>query len=387
MFEDLMSDYGSRLFIAVAGVGLGLVCLFVVLMMMRRRTGPSPFLRGGKNRQPRLQVLDAAAVDARRRIVLIRRDDVEHLVMIGGPTDVVIESGIGAARAKPLPLASEEAEVPVLAQPAAEPRLQAPARQPQLSAPTTPAMLPTEPSAPPSARERVPASPATVAQAPRREPRAAALPAMEPALTVPDRQPSAPADTPVVPPASQPAPRPSEPRVAEPRAGDARATEPAAAPKPEKEPTADLEPPAPARPLMPTTAPDIGAASDALDAARRRVFQPALDRTPPPLATQPTPVPAAAAVDLPPPAPIVTSPPDTPAARGLGSEFDRILEEEMANNLADVQPVSGVTPQPGALPRRDPASPRLTGATPEPSLQQEVARIFGEMSVTREDRA
>ncbi len=166
MFEDLMSDYGSRLFIAVAGVGLGLVCLFVVLMMMRRRTGPSPFLRGGKNRQPRLQVLDAAAVDARRRIVLIRRDDVEHLVMIGGPTDVVIESGIGAARAKPSPLASEEAEVPALAEPAAEPRLQAPARQPQLSAPTTPAMLPTEPSAPPSARERVPVSPAPVTQAP-----------------------------------------------------------------------------------------------------------------------------------------------------------------------------------------------------------------------------
>jgi hypothetical protein len=36
--------------------------------------------------------------------------------------------------------------------------------------------------------------------------------------------------------------------------------------------------------------------------------------------------------------------------------------------------------------RRDPVNPRVTGATPEPSLQTEIARIFGEMSVTRDDR-
>jgi len=33
-------------------------------------------------------------VDARRRLVLIKRDNVEHLLMIGGPTDIVVESGI-----------------------------------------------------------------------------------------------------------------------------------------------------------------------------------------------------------------------------------------------------------------------------------------------------
>ena len=30
--------------------------------------------------------------------LLVRRDDVEHLVMTGGPADIVIESGIGAPR-------------------------------------------------------------------------------------------------------------------------------------------------------------------------------------------------------------------------------------------------------------------------------------------------
>jgi flagellar protein FliO/FliZ len=47
-----------------------------------------------RGRQPRLAVIDAASVDARRRLILIRRDNVEHLLMIGGPTDIVVEPNI-----------------------------------------------------------------------------------------------------------------------------------------------------------------------------------------------------------------------------------------------------------------------------------------------------
>jgi flagellar biogenesis protein FliO len=60
-----------------------------------RRFGAARF--GGssaRGRQPRLAVVDAAAVDGRRRLVIIRRDNVEHLLMIGGPTDVVVEQNI-----------------------------------------------------------------------------------------------------------------------------------------------------------------------------------------------------------------------------------------------------------------------------------------------------
>jgi flagellar protein FliO/FliZ len=39
-------------------------------------------------------VIDAAAVDGRRRLVLVRRDNIEHLLMIGGPTDIVVEPNI-----------------------------------------------------------------------------------------------------------------------------------------------------------------------------------------------------------------------------------------------------------------------------------------------------
>jgi flagellar biogenesis protein FliO len=51
----------------------------------------SSALRG---RQPRLAVIEATAVDSRRRLVLIRRDNIEHLVMLGGPTDLVVEANI-----------------------------------------------------------------------------------------------------------------------------------------------------------------------------------------------------------------------------------------------------------------------------------------------------
>jgi hypothetical protein len=47
---------------------------------------------GGGRRSPRLAVIDYANVDRRRRLILVRRDNVEHLVMIGGPTDIVVES-------------------------------------------------------------------------------------------------------------------------------------------------------------------------------------------------------------------------------------------------------------------------------------------------------
>lgn len=97
MLNDLISAYGSKFLVAALGVSLALLCLFIVLWLLRNRA-PSPFVRGGRNRQPRLQVLDAAAIDTRRRIVLIRRDNVEHLVMIGGPTDLLIETGIGDER-------------------------------------------------------------------------------------------------------------------------------------------------------------------------------------------------------------------------------------------------------------------------------------------------
>src|SRR6516165_3478771 len=48
----------------------------------------------------RLAVIDAAVVDGRRRLVIIRRDNVEHLLMIGGRADIVVEPNIVRATAR-----------------------------------------------------------------------------------------------------------------------------------------------------------------------------------------------------------------------------------------------------------------------------------------------
>lgn len=71
-------------------------------------TAPSAFLFRPKGER-RLDVVDQASVDSRRKLVLIRRDDVEHLVMIGGPVDLVIESGIDSSGGRPAAAAPNEA--------------------------------------------------------------------------------------------------------------------------------------------------------------------------------------------------------------------------------------------------------------------------------------
>jgi flagellar protein FliO/FliZ len=84
-------QYGLRFLFAFIVV-LGLIGLTAWLV---RRFGATHLgATAARGRQPRLAVIDAAAVDGRRRLVLIRRDNVEHLLMIGGPSDVVIEPNI-----------------------------------------------------------------------------------------------------------------------------------------------------------------------------------------------------------------------------------------------------------------------------------------------------
>jgi flagellar protein FliO/FliZ len=58
----------------------------------------------------RLEVTDQANVDGRRKLLLIRRDGVEHLIMTGGPVDVVIETGIRVDEARASIGQSEPAE-------------------------------------------------------------------------------------------------------------------------------------------------------------------------------------------------------------------------------------------------------------------------------------
>src|SRR5947209_16156558 len=93
MVEALLGGGNTTLKVLVAAIAV--VVLLAVAFWVLRRFGSGRLRRAAaRGRQPRLGVIDSAPVDGRRRLLLIRRDNVEHLVMIGGPTDVVVEQNI-----------------------------------------------------------------------------------------------------------------------------------------------------------------------------------------------------------------------------------------------------------------------------------------------------
>ncbi|MDH3739829.1 MAG: flagellar biosynthetic protein FliO [Alphaproteobacteria bacterium] len=49
----------------------------------------------------RLGVVEVSVVDAKRRLVLLRRDDVEHLILLSPTSETVIETGIEKTTAEP----------------------------------------------------------------------------------------------------------------------------------------------------------------------------------------------------------------------------------------------------------------------------------------------
>ena len=127
----------TKFFVAFVIV-LGLMALS--FWLFRRLSGQR--LGGGstRGRQPRLAVIDAAVVDGRRRLVLVRRDNVEHLLMIGGPGDVVIEQNIVRA----VPVASAR-ELPPATRGNAEP----PSRDSAAGRPDVAPAWPSQPEPPP----------------------------------------------------------------------------------------------------------------------------------------------------------------------------------------------------------------------------------------------
>ncbi|MEC5291712.1 hypothetical protein VSX64_13735 [Aurantimonas sp. C2-6-R+9] len=76
------------------------VCLLAILMIvLAKKAFGSRIGIGFKGSAPRLAVMDVARIDEKRRLVLVRRDEVEHLVLVGGQNDVLIEGSILRVRA------------------------------------------------------------------------------------------------------------------------------------------------------------------------------------------------------------------------------------------------------------------------------------------------
>jgi hypothetical protein len=183
---------------------LVIALLLLVFAILRRVTGGT-FVAGGRNRQVRLSVTDAAAVDNRRRLVLVRRDDVEHLILIGGPSDLVIEQNIRQfarqTRIEPPATGSTTEPEPRIPEPKPEPKVaEAPTRaQPRVASPAPPADTP----APAQTAPQIPLRPAAPQQSepPRRPPE-------------PSRQAEQPAPLPPIPPMQPVPPASKVPEIA-----------------------------------------------------------------------------------------------------------------------------------------------------------------------------
>ncbi len=95
-----LSSLGEKPFI-IAGVA---ICFFVaavlILLIFRLAFGRRLRMAGGRGRQFRLGIVDAFDLDRQRQLVIVRRDNTEHLIMIGGPNDILIESQIVRAEAR-----------------------------------------------------------------------------------------------------------------------------------------------------------------------------------------------------------------------------------------------------------------------------------------------
>ena len=81
--------------------------LFVLALIMLIAYGAKRFglmarvtVNSAKTRDKRLNIIEILPVDARRKLMLIRRDDVEHLVMLGTERDIVIETDITTTTGK-----------------------------------------------------------------------------------------------------------------------------------------------------------------------------------------------------------------------------------------------------------------------------------------------
>lgn len=213
---------------------LALVALLVVLRFVRSIRSGLP-VSGGRHRAPRLAVVDAVAVDAHRRLVLVRRDNVEHLVLIGGPSDVVVEQNIVAGDVHRA-IAERQMRMPAATQkPAPRPRpAPAPAAsQPRNAEPRAPAVTPekTGPEVTPRAPSPIPSDGRgqTGGASPSTPPRRHAV-----AVTPPEAEPEAPHAEPE--PVVQ---LPTSPKKTEPRFEPPFVTKPAPAPAPAAEPSGE----------------------------------------------------------------------------------------------------------------------------------------------------
>jgi hypothetical protein len=89
----LLGGSTNTLLNSVFALGIVLVLIVLGLWGLKLLTNTTGRMSGTTKR---LVVVDKAQVDGKRQVIIVRRDNVEHVIMTGGPQDLVIESGLAA---------------------------------------------------------------------------------------------------------------------------------------------------------------------------------------------------------------------------------------------------------------------------------------------------
>ena len=354
-----------------------LVAAAGAIFLVRRLGAGGRHDGAARGRVSRLAMVDSTSIIDGRKLVIVRRDNVEHLLLIGGATDVLVEGNIVRGAAVAHTGAPEIGEAPVRA-----PEPEMPAR---ISAPEPVARAPEPQKLPLTEGTKWPLQPEPVQRSKR---------ASDDGLRWPlqaQGEPATPAAEPRVP---EPTPAPA--RAAEPEPAPAKSPAPAAEDAKEdtalptdhfaelaaalQRPPGSETKPAPVRPSAP-----VGAAADSnlndmahrLEAALRRPVSASGVTLPPPRLEPRRPVPSFAATPSPPRASPTVDLPRIPP---------RLVPEP--RQTAEPAPASEPQATPELRPEpRLPAEPR---PAPEPkadgspadkpafeSLEREMASLLG----------
>ncbi|WP_164854835.1 flagellar biosynthetic protein FliO [Devosia sp. 1566] len=148
---SILGDSGATLLTALFALGAVLVLIVLAVWLLKFVfTATGKPARAGRG--PRLGVVETLQLDGRRQLLLVRRDNVEHLVLTGGTQDLLLEADIPVddlptPTRRPVPVVPSRRTRPAPAPQAAAPAVASP---PAAPAPVAPVAAP-----PPSAIERL----------------------------------------------------------------------------------------------------------------------------------------------------------------------------------------------------------------------------------------
>ncbi|MGE3246644.1 MAG: hypothetical protein AB7F96_07745 [Beijerinckiaceae bacterium] len=310
--KNLFGEGGS--IVGMIGAAIAILFFLVVVYVLwklfagRKLRGPGR----SRNRQPRLGYVDKEDLGRERQLVLVRRDNVEHLILIGGPNDVLIESGIVRStygqETRPLREGGESEVTSAIMEP--------PPGRPVMPAP--PAAPEPVPAAPPAAPAAPPAAPP--APAPRPAPSAPSLPPVAPAPQLraqsPERDDAAETAAMVPPPPPSPAPQ-KLPPIVPPARRQPPPPPPIAAPPMRQPPPRPLQTPGPG-PAPSAPPPELPPAPPTAPAPQVLAPQAPATPRPAPAAPAPTPTP-------------VSAPPANDALDDLEAEMAKLLGRPPGN--------------------------------------------------------